>query len=519
MKNIYKTAGSVGILFLVFVIIAMFIGNWGLAVVFAMLGLILVVIPIRARYQRKEVWQRQHAGLHGSAEFADKKEIEYFDPNTLAWGESLALGWVSEKNWSPKLDPRYRVSKKHILTMAPTGSGKGIGCVIPTLLEYRGNVVCLDLKGENWAVTHARREAMGHRVIKLDPFGVCTGKTDTINVLDWLYTFSDDIISDALMFADSFVLSDRKDGRVDHWDESTKNLLQALFIHAIEKNLGLADIRDIVCKSGDAFFGAIEPMIESPIPVVRRCAESYIEKEPKELSNLLSGTIRHTAILDEQKIVKVLNTKDSGFSFENLKRSNVDIYIIIPPERVNTYGRYIRLIVSLCLTAVSRVKGPRQVLFLLDEICQIGRLDLLESAVSLMRGYGAFFWMIVQDLGQLKGVYGPKWSTFFANSVRQFFGTTDYDTAKYLSDSLGNKTVFYTSIGTSGVDSDKESESESESMMKKPLMSAAEISLMEPTEALIFEQSKKPAKVRKLNYLEDDVYKGLADNNPMHQNA
>src|SRR5208283_4584603 len=40
---------------------------------------------------------------------------------------------------SRKLDPRLRVSESHILTVSPTGGGKGIGCAIPHLLEYPGS--------------------------------------------------------------------------------------------------------------------------------------------------------------------------------------------------------------------------------------------------------------------------------------------------------------------------------------------------------------------------------------------
>jgi hypothetical protein len=48
----------------------------------------------------------------------------------------------------------------------------------------------------------------------------------------------------------------------------------------------------------------------------------------------------------------------------------------------------------------------------------------------------------LQDLSQLKGVY-PRWQTFMANSAKVFFGTDDYDTAKYVSDSLGQATIEY----------------------------------------------------------------------------
>ena len=52
------------------------------------------------------------------------------------------------------------------------------------------------------------------------------------------------------------------------------------------------------------------------------------------------------------------------------------------------------------------------------------------------------FWVFVQDLSQLKAVY-PRWQMFLANSAETFDGIDDYDTAKYVSESLNQSTIEY----------------------------------------------------------------------------
>ena len=42
---------------------------------------------------------------------------------------------------------------EHVLVVAPTRSGKGVGLVVPTLLTWAGSVVVHDVKGENWNLT------------------------------------------------------------------------------------------------------------------------------------------------------------------------------------------------------------------------------------------------------------------------------------------------------------------------------------------------------------------------------
>ena len=47
---------------------------------------------------------------------------------------------------------------EHVLTYAPTRSGKGVGLVVPTLLSWGDSAVITDLKGELWALTSGWRQ-------------------------------------------------------------------------------------------------------------------------------------------------------------------------------------------------------------------------------------------------------------------------------------------------------------------------------------------------------------------------
>ena len=75
----------------------------------------------------------------------------------------------------------------HLATFAPTGRGKGVGLLVPNLLHYRGSCVVTDPEGELAMLTgEHRRTRFGHRIVKLDPFGVCGpgAAADTFNPLD-----------------------------------------------------------------------------------------------------------------------------------------------------------------------------------------------------------------------------------------------------------------------------------------------------------------------------------------------
>src|SRR5208283_486185 len=124
--------------------------------------------------------------------------------------------------------------------------------------------------------------------------------------------------------------------------------------------------------------------------------------------------------------------------------------------------------------------------------------------------------IFVQDLSQLKGVY-PKWQTFLANSAKQFFGTADFDTAKYISDSLGQETVSFETSGRSRPDAKVlGNTSESGHLHGRPLLTPDEVMRLGPDRPLIFVNGESPYLLQRLNYLVDPEYQGLADLNPYH---
>ncbi len=112
----------------------------------------------------------------------------------------------------------------HLMTVAPTGTGKGRSVVIPTLLTYPGSVVVLDPKGENYEVTARARREMGQQVIQLNPFGVSGEETDSFNVMDVFDLPGIDIETEAQLMAELFSQGNRG-SRDPFWDLTACMLL------------------------------------------------------------------------------------------------------------------------------------------------------------------------------------------------------------------------------------------------------------------------------------------------------
>src|SRR5579872_1072667 len=70
----------------------------------------------------------------------------------------------------------------HLITFAPTGTGKTSGPVICNALKHTGQLIVLDMKGEVYAATAKARRAMRQKVHVLDLRD--GAKTGSLNPID-----------------------------------------------------------------------------------------------------------------------------------------------------------------------------------------------------------------------------------------------------------------------------------------------------------------------------------------------
>src|SRR5450755_3057030 len=70
----------------------------------------------------------------------------------------------------------------HLITFAPTGTGKTSGPVICNALKHPGQLIVLDMKGEVFAATAQARRAMGQEVCVVDLRD--GGESGSLNPLD-----------------------------------------------------------------------------------------------------------------------------------------------------------------------------------------------------------------------------------------------------------------------------------------------------------------------------------------------
>jgi len=462
---------------------------------------------------------------HGSARFASRKELK-----KLQGEDGLLIG----RNPGTGRLLRYD-GPAHLITLAPTRAGKGVGTVIPNLLAAERSVLVIDPKGENARIAGEARRRFG-TVHVLDPFEVSGMPSVAYNPLDRLTPDSLDLGEDAACLTEALVMDPPGQVSEAHWNEEAKAILGGLIMfcvcHEDRDRRTLATVREYLTLPPEKLRALLELMQDSDAAggLIARAANRFLGKADREAASVLSNAQRHTHFLDSPRIAKV--TSRSDFHFSDLRHRITSVFLVLPPNRMDAYSRWLRLLVSQALqdiardaesatqpsgaspalsgaptapvSATGRLKAPT--LFLLDEFAALGRLEAVERAMGLMAGYGLQLWPILQDMSQLRDLYGERAGTFIANAgVQQVFGVNDFETAKWLSQMIGQETTgFQTDSYKPG-----DNPSFSNNLTGRDLLTPDEIMQMPPGLQLLRVQGQPSALAQKLRYYADPDFKGL----------
>ncbi|HVT16575.1 MAG TPA: type IV secretory system conjugative DNA transfer family protein [Thermoanaerobaculia bacterium] len=506
---------------------------WGLVVALSVVLVLAVQQPHRAtmvvsggalallfafiHFAKQHRWARLEttAGSHGTARWGH--------PRALVRPDGLILGRHGR-------DLLRYAAEGHILTVAPTGSGKGVSAVIPNLLDYPGSVFVVDPKGENHAVTAPRRARFG-RVVTLDPFRLAGDDTDAFNPLDLIDPDSELCDADAAALAHLLVLPSTE-GDSAFWDDEAAALLSGLILFvaatqpAAHRHLGT--VRDHLTRGPEDWQSLLRDMAACGRAhgLIARAANRLAQKADRERSGVVSTAQRHSHFLDSPAILRTLTA--SSFNPAQLKTETLSVYCTMPPERLGSHGRWLRLLAGSTIHAMLRTPGlpPHRVLLLLDEFAELGRLQPVEQALTLLRGYGVRLWLLVQDFAQIRATYRQRADSILANvAVLQSFGTSDLTTAEYLSRKTGQTTVTSGgenrstghSYGRTLLPTQQRGQAHSTNQTGRPLLTPDEVMRLDPAQELIFLSGTDPLLVDRVDYLRDREFRGLFAPNPMHQ--
>jgi type IV secretion system protein VirD4 len=330
----------------------------------------------------------------------------------------------------------------HLMTFAPTGTGKTSGPVITNALKHKGQLIVLDIKGEIYAATARARREMGQEVHVLDLRD--GGMKGSLNPLHLIMQSGTDHAAMGRSLAAEMIerTPDERDRFWNDWAETmlTGGLAWLLSDCAPEKQR-LSSLFDLFTCDDVVYQLAV--LLDEKNKVTNRSARSafsaFLQLPDQNTRPSVLGTVQtHVRFFDSDLVRRLTDT--SSIDVEDLTAGKpMSLYIIVPPTRLSAYRPLLRMWLSgLVLGMTNRKQAPEErTLLMCDEAGNLGRLEALFTAATLLRSWGLTLWTLWQNVAQLN-VYGNQAHTLVDNAgVIQVFGARNLRLAQDLAGLIG----------------------------------------------------------------------------------
>ena len=422
--------------------------------------------------------------LHGSARWASKKDIQQigFIPRKRKLIEVVTAkdapscdgvyvgGWVDKNGEFFYL--RHN-GPEHVLTYAPTRSGKGVGLVLPTLLSWPHSSVITDLKGELWALTSGwRKKHAGNKVLRFEP--ATSNGSLCWNPLDEIRIRTEYEVGDVQNLVTLIVDSDGK-GMESHWQKTSYALLVGVILHAIYKaaddgvTASLPSIDKMLADpdrdTGELWmemvtYGHVDGENHTAIG---SAARDMMDRASEEADSVLSTAKSYLSLYRDPVVAR--NVSKSDFRIKDLMHddSPVSLYIVTQPNDKARLRPLVRILANMIIRLLADkmdfengrpvVNYKHRLLAMLDEFPSLGKLEILQESLAFVAGYGIKCYLICQDINQLKSResgYGPDETITSNCHIQNAFPPNRIETADHLSRLTGQSTVIKEQITTSG---------------------------------------------------------------------
>ncbi|AHX11634.1 type IV secretory system Conjugative DNA transfer family protein [Neorickettsia helminthoeca str. Oregon] len=442
---------------------------------------------------------KKKESVHGDARWATEREIRKIG---LRSRKGLLLG-------KDKRGFLIASGYQHALLFAPTGSGKGVGFVIPNLLFWEDSVVVHDIKLENFNLTSGYRKKIGQKVYCWSPADP-DGKSHCYNPLDWVSSKPGQMVDDVQKIANLLMPEQ------DFWVNEARSLFLGVVLYILavpEKVKSFGEVVRVM-RSDDVTYSlavALDTMGKKIHPVAYMNIAAFLQKADKERSGVIS-TMNSSLELWANPLIDT-TTATSDFNFMQFKKDLTTVYVGLTPDNLTRLQPLMQVFYQqatefLCRSLPSKDE-PYGVLFMMDEFPTLGKMEQFKTGIAYFRGYNVRLFLIIQDTEQLKGIYEEAgMNSFLSNSTyRITFAANNIETANLISQLVGNKTVAQESLNKPKfLDLNPASRSLHVSETQRALLLPQEVIMLPRDQQILLIESTYPIRSKKIKYYEDSFF-------------
>ena len=438
--------------------------------------------------------------VHGDAHWATEAEIQ---KAKLRARRGMLIGRTGANNYLIVDD------FQHVLLFAPTGSGKGVGFVIPNLLFWDQSVVCHDIKMENHQITSGYRKRIGQEVFLWNPADP-DGISHCYNPLDWISEKPGQMVDDVQKIC-NLILPEQ-----EFWQNEARSLLLGVILYLVAVPEKVNSFGEVVrtMRSDDVVYNlavVLDTIGKRIHPVAYMNIAAFLQKADKERSGVIS-TLNSGLELWANPLIDA-TTARSDFDMQQLKKRKMSIFCGVTPDNLKRLEPLLKVFYQQATDFMTRnmprKDEPYGVLFMMDEFPSLGEMPQFQVGIAYFRGYRVKLFLIVQDTQQLKGIYEEAgMNSFLSNCYyRITFAANNVETANLISQLIGNKTVQqHAHNRPKFMDMNPGARTINTSEVQRALLLPQEVITLPRDEQIILIESFAPIRTKKIYYYQDKTF-------------
>lgn len=438
--------------------------------------------------------------VHGDAHWASEREIR---KAKLRAKKGLLLGRTGANDYLICDD------FQHVLLFAPTGSGKGVGFVIPNLLFWQESVICHDIKMENHELCSGYRKKIGQEVFLWNPADP-DGISHCYNPLDWISQKPGQMVDDVQKIC-NLVLPEQ-----EFWQNEARSLMLGVILYLCAVPEKVKSFGEVVrtMRSDDVVYNlavVLDTIGKRIHPVAYMNIAAFLQKADKERSGVIS-TLNSGLELWANPLIDA-TTARSDFNLQILKKKKISVFCGVTPDNLKRLEPLLKVFYQQATDFLTRnipkKNEPFGVLLMMDEFPSLGEMPQFEVGIAYFRGYRVKLFLIVQDTQQLKGIYEEAgMNSFLSNSYyRITFAANNVETANLISQLIGNKTaVQHSHNKPKFLDLNPAARTVNTSEVQRALLLPQEVITLPRDEQIILIESFAPIRTKKIFYYKDRFF-------------
>lgn len=444
---------------------------------------------------------KKKESIHGDAKWALEKDI-------------AKAGLRSKKGMLLGRDTKGKLliagGFQHCLLFAPTGSGKGVGFVIPNLLFWEDSCVVHDIKLENYELTSGFRfNRLNQKTFVWNPADP-DGKSHCYNPIDWVSNKPGQMVDDVQKIA-NLILPEQ-----EFWENEARSLFVGVVLYLLAATDKIKSFGEVVrtMRSDDVVYNlavVLDTIGKQIHPVAYMNIAAFLQKADKERSGVTS-TMNSKLELWANPLIDTA-TASSDFNIMTFKEQATTVFVGVTPDNLKRLQPLLQVFYQQATEFLSRrLPGENDkygVLFVMDEFPTLGKMEQFMTGIAYFRGYRVRLFLIIQDTEQLKGIYEEHgMNSFLSNSTyRITFSANNYETAELISKLVGNKTVDQVSANKPKFfDLNPASRSLHVSETQRALLLPQEVINLDRDLQILLIESSPPIKSKKIKYYQDKFF-------------